>query len=153
MNLYRYLIEMSNDKKEIERNIINHLDEIIEHLIRAILIQNKTNNLNHWEHEIYAQLHRLPKVSGKNKRFSANKLQNLIYKYYEDTIKEDIPHIINDINYQEKDQHIDKYDIDKLIYLIHQYFLEITPTLSNIGRLEESIVHDIIDNLIIEYNK
>ena len=48
------LLEMSIERRKLEEKIDNTTDKLIEHLLMCLLIQDDTNNLNHWSNEVYS---------------------------------------------------------------------------------------------------
>jgi len=155
MNIYKkfktYLIEMSDSISHIRQNIQNHLDQIINNLLKCYLIQNETDNLNHWKQETYSQLSSVPKINRTNKYPSKKQLRKWIITYIEDVLDDRIVREIDNINYTEKNYYINRYDVEILHVYIIEYLDWLCLMLSDKGQVTTRQVHSKIDELIGKY--
>lgn len=64
--MYIYIRSMSEAQTEIYRDIRNASDKITEHILK-ILMYPDSPYVDHWMHEIWAFLHIVKKLKGRNK--------------------------------------------------------------------------------------
>ncbi len=155
-NLYRklryYLIEMSLDKKSLEKDIRDKTEKINEHLLKCLLIQNTTNTLNHWSQEVYNFLHSVPKLKGSNKLPNERILHNCTLGYFGDVLLERLDYYVEELNDLEH-TNITDYNKQSLYDCILDYYKWLIPMLSTQGTIKNSQVKSQINTLIQKYNK
>lgn len=155
MNLYKrikyYLTEMSESKSKIERDIKYNSRELIEHLLKCLLFQNTTNNLNHWGQEVYSYLKDVQKLKGSNKLPSEKMLYNCTLGYFADSLLMKLNIYIESIC-EEENISIKEYDKKLLYDCIIDYYKWLVPILSTKGAVKPSEVKAQINILINKYN-
>ena len=92
---------MSTDIKSIKTKIQDHIPQLLNNLLKCILIQNKTNNLEHWSDEVYSQISEVSKIKKTNKYPTKRQLNEWIITYYADVLDDRIKVQISNINYKE----------------------------------------------------
>lgn len=154
MNLFKRiklnLLEMSEDKAKLGSKIDNVTWILDEHLVKCLIYQNKTNTLNHWQHEIYSFLPRVPKLKGSNKYPSEKFLYNCTINIYSDALMDYLnSHVVN---VQDKYGKVDNINKQGLYDCIIAYYKWLIPILSKNGAVTEPEVRAEINNLIKDYN-
>jgi len=162
MNLYRniddslketeYLTEMSFDTSTVIKKITDELENINEHLIKCLVIQNTTNNLNHWEKEIYNFLHNTYKLKSTKKYPDEDLLRENTIIGFGDCLLEQLDILIESICYDENAP-VSKYNKQAVYNGIINYYKWIIPILSKNGAVNNVEVYNEIDTLIEQYNK
>ena len=156
MNLYKsikyYLTEMSLDKERLIQRILDKTEKINDLLLKCLLIQNTTNNLNHWSTEIYSFLPRIQKLKGKNKLPSEKLLTTYTLGYFQDTLLEYMDAMIISMNDIEN-TNIIEYNKQALYDCIIDYYKWLIPNLANTGNVNIIAVKQEIKELIEKYNK
>lgn len=141
---------MAIDSRNMKNRIMDKTDKITEHLLKCLLIQDTTHNLNHWSQEIYGFMYSLPKLKRTNKLPSKEMIYNCINDYIGDTLLDNIDTLVKNINYQEN-TNITDYDKQSLYNCIMSYYNWLSSQLS-IGAVENIEVKNQINTLINKYN-
>ncbi len=154
-NLYKriryYLIEMPDSKRDIETDVRQSTGRINEHLLKCLLIQDTTHNLNHWSDEVYELLSDVPKMKGNNKLPSEKMLYNCTIGYFGDFLYERLDGYIEDISEQEHTDIV--YSNKQIIYdCIMSYYKWLIPILSHEGSVKQEEIKSEINKLIQQYN-
>ena len=147
-----FITEFAESKKEIERELSRHTSVIMEHLEKLVFMP-KHNAVNHWEGEIYGQLCKINKLSGKNKYPSARQIYDWTWGKWGDTIS--LPYIRKTIKaleqeYNYKSTLTEKDFLNKLQFVGDTYFKWLSKELSESGRVTTYEVYEILDKLIEE---
>ena len=155
-NLYKsikiYLTEMSIKRKYLLEDLRIATNRINEHLLKCLLIQNETNNLNHWSKEIYSFLFRVPKLKN-DKGFPDEKtLSEGTLDYINDSLPQQIDVMIKSIN-SDENTNIIEYNKQAIYDCIIDYYKWLIPILSKEGIVELDAVKQKINELINKYNK
>lgn len=155
-NIYKRIIEsqtlyeMALSQSEIEQRVHNMTEVICVHILRCLLIQDSTNNLSHWEDELFGFLPRLPKLKNTNKLPD----KYLIYKWFKDeigdTLFHDLDTEVKNMNSLEK-TNVTEYNKQTLYNCIMNYLKWLSSELSK-GALNNDLVHEQVDKLVQEYN-
>ena len=82
--MYVYIRSMSEPQSKVYDKITAVSSQILQHLIRLIIYSNTTYE-DHWKHEIWAMLHEVPKLKGKNK-FPTSKFIFSCLEIYNDAL-------------------------------------------------------------------
>lgn len=155
-NLYKrikyYLTEMSTEKSIIQFKVIDKLEIITEHLLKCLLIQNKTDTLEHWCNEIYGFLNNIPRMKGNNKYPNDKLIYSWIIGWIDDDLLEWINSDISMINskYSMDTSNCNKQSLNDCIL---EYYKWLSLKLSQNGKINNEEVRQQISTLINKYNK
>lgn len=73
-----YIRGFAETQKEVERRLSAHTDEIIEHIIKLVLMPDNSAR-NHWEGEIAGQLKSIDRLKNSKKFPSAKQIYKWTY--------------------------------------------------------------------------
>lgn len=73
-----YIWGFAEAQKEVERRLSAHTDEIIEHIIKLVLMPDNSAR-NHWEGEIAGQLKSIDRLKNSKKFPSAKQIYKWTY--------------------------------------------------------------------------
>ena len=73
-----YIRGFAEMQREIERKLASHTDEIIEHIIKLVLMPGSSAR-NHWQGEIAGQLKSIDKLKNTKKFPSAKQIYKWTY--------------------------------------------------------------------------
>lgn len=154
MNLYKrlryYLIEMSDNKSKIEEDIRHAVPQIVNHLIKCLLI-NDPDNIKHWENEIYGFLNEVHLLKGSNKLPS----EKMLYRCTIGLITPELSIRINKYVSQvcrKENIKTPNYNKDALCTCILSYLTWLIKNLSTEGIVEDIEVQNKVNQLIQQYN-
>jgi hypothetical protein len=150
--MLRYIYGFADTPKEIERSLMDKAGNIIDHLLYIILAPN-TSTVNHWAHEIYAFISRVPKLKGKNKYPSAEQLYAWTYLKWRDSFIDNDTTMLRIIQAAQQEENIPgDFDIDivrnNLDYACTEYFTWLCVELSANGRITPDIAKTEISEII-----
>lgn len=137
---------------ELQRKIDITTDNLIEHLLMCLLLQNSTGKLSQWEDEIYSSFNRTCFLTGKNNFPSEKVLYNMTLNQFGDTISIWVITHVDQINYKEK-VNITDYNSSILENYIIEYYKWLIPILAKGYFVTHEEVNNKIKELIDDYNK
>lgn len=146
------LLEMFIERRKLEEKIDNTTDKLIEHLLMCLLIQDDTNNLNHWSNEVYSSLSRTYSLKPNNKLPSKKLLYSFTIDQFGDILPRWVRGYVSHINDKEN-TNITDYDTQLLSDYVIKYYEWLIPILSKEGFVESQEVRQQIKSLIQEYNQ
>ncbi len=154
MNLYEIikynLLEISTPLAIFKYNTTFKTYEISMHLLKCLLIQDKNDCLEHWEHKLYTLLHSLPRLK-HNKYPSYKMLKSLTIDYLKLDFINDIDNNIADMC-EEENIKVPPYNGESLCKCIINYYDWLAKELSLKGSVSFQLIKAEINNLIYEYN-
>lgn len=145
------LKEMSIEKRRLEDRIIDATDKINEHLLKCLVIQDKTHNLNHWSQEVYSFLPRVPQLRGSNKLPSKSLILKRTLGLYGTDLIRRMDIYIPDICRRENVE-VPEYNKQSLYKCIENYYNWLASNLSETGEVLSTDVKAQINELIKDYN-
>ena len=149
-----YIREFAEQKKEIERKLSDRTGEVMEHLLYLTLAPNCTT-INHWMNEIFAFIHDVDKLRGKNKYPTFKQLYDWTYGKKRDTVVDQYNTMRNRIKNAEaiENLHCD-YTIEEITeiydYVCNSYFTWLCQELSNYGVVAINDVKATIKKILSE---
>ena len=153
--MIRLVTEFSEHKRDIERQLTTNTKNIIEHIIKLMLMTNN-DSYNHWKKEIANFLSDIDKIKGSNKFPSKKQLMNWTYYKQKDLLSDNI-------RMKGKINNIVKYydivsDISTIQYISNiinefcfLYFDWLTDILSKQGYVNFTDIYNKLDNLMSKY--
>lgn len=146
-----YIRGFAEAQKEIERRLSAHTDEIIEHIIKLVLMPDNSAR-NHWEGEIAGQLKSIDRLKNSKKFPSAKQIYKWTYGKKQDLVV-DAKWMGVSIREIEEiyDVYIDQsvYDIcDTVDEVCTNYFQWISIELSTVGKVSTPTIYRKLDELI-----
>ncbi len=137
---------------ELQRKLDDSMDNLIIHLLLCLILQNSTNNLSHWEGEVYSSLYRVPKLKGKNKYPTEKVLYSMTLDRFGDVLSIWVITYIDQINNKEN-VNITNYDGSLLTNYIIDYYKWLISILAKEYFVTYDEVSKKIKELIDDYNK
>lgn len=144
------LNEMAETKAEVARFIKSKTSIINEHILKCLLIQDTTNNLNHWCKEIRAFLPNVPILKTTKKYPDEKMIRECTIGYFGDSLLNIIDSLVNSINYEEN-TNITNYNKQALYDCIIKYYEWLAIILSKNGNVKLQEVNEEINLLVQEY--
>lgn len=141
-----YIRAMSEERSAIKSELSKASDQLNMHLIKVMLYPD-ADCLNHWKGEIYAFLHKVDKLKGKNKWPKADFIKQCI-STHNDMIEQYVI-LVEDEEYELTPRSI---NIRTLELAIDDYDNWIADELSNHGVVKRSDVYRKIDELVESVN-
>lgn len=153
--MIRLVTEFSEHKRDIERQLTANTKNIIEHIIKLMLMTNN-DSYNHRKKEIANFLSDIDKIKGSNKFPSKKQLMNWTYYKQKDLLSDNI-------RMKGKINNIVKYydivsDISTIQYIAKTinefcflYFDWLTDILSKQGYVNFTDIYNKLDNLMSKY--
>ena len=141
---------MANTKNQIIRDLNDHSDQIIFHLIYCYFWKNTTNNFNHWCQEIWSNINDLPRWKNTNKLPSYDQLCDWYLNTELEKINDYIDSKVISACYREKiiEQDIPKYNKSRLIKYIQAYFIWLIQILAEKGSITDLDVANKVKELL-----
>ena len=149
-----YIRAMSETKKEVERELKPRAVEVIEHIMKLVLMPNHSS-VNHWKKEIAMQLHEIDKLKGTNKWPTASQILSWTYGKRVDLLTD-----VEWMSYTMQDI-CESYDIEtdlsaeEFSHIVNnickEYFAFVANRLSTVGRVLASSVYEELDKLLNRY--
>lgn len=140
-----YIRAMSEERQEIRRGLVNTSDQIVLHLVKLMLFSD-TEYVHHWMQEIYAFLHRIKKVKGKNKFPD--------YKFIKEALSTNndvIPSIISEAKTVEPELTPNTTSVSSIEAAVEFYIDWISTELSTGGYVELDDVVGILEEMLKKY--
>lgn len=112
--MYYYIIGMSENRKDIHRELANKSGQLTDHLIKIFLFES-SNNINHWIDEVYSFVNRCPKFAHNNKYPDKRFISKALNIYLDnlpnicESIQKDYPNYIVKRSYEEVSIMINEY--------------------------------------------
>jgi hypothetical protein len=137
-------------KKELERNLSAHTDEIIEHLFKLILMPDSRDR-NHWQGEIAGQLNKIVRLNNSKKFPKAKQIYQWTYGKKQDLVTDRnwLSGMLEDIEFKYNIEVCDS--IDNLIYSLDDlcvtYFSWLAENLSESGYVSTPKIYRKLDEL------
>ena len=145
---YSLKTEMARPLKEILDKIDNISENVVyEHILKCLAYRNKYKyTLNHWENEIYSNIHQISKVKSTNKYPTYKQLMNNCFYTWSDTIKDFYDKKIHDLEMEYGK--IDTLTSQQVFDITSEYFKWLFDKLSSEGIVTKDEVFIKLDNLI-----
>ena len=141
--MYKYIRGFSRKLKDIGANINSKGIPLIRHLVK-IYLYPKSNSADHWVHEVYAFLHSIDTVKGKNDLPSEGFIYYHVYEFNRSRVNTIIKSVLE--NYGGVDYSSDIYDF------LEEYIFWLSEELSMKGEVLASEVSRKLRDLMDVYN-
>lgn len=151
ISLKYYIKSMSSSQMIIIRNLEAHTDEIIEHIIKLVLMPGHSAR-NHWKSEIAAQIKSVKKLDGKNRFPTADQLYAWTYKKDQDLVTDEkwmkvtIEEIEDEYNIEVTDT-VNSICV-RVDEICQNYFKWLADELSDAGKVTSSRIYQKLDELL-----
>lgn len=146
-----YIRGFADTRKELERELSFHTEEIIEHIIKLTLMPNNSAR-NHWQGEIAGQLKSITRLKNSKKFPTAKQIYNWTYGKRQDLVTDRgwMGVAVRDVENQYKttiSKSIDEVcnDVDSVCI---DYFKWLSDQLSNVGRVSSDVIYEKLDELL-----
>ncbi|MCM1232045.1 MAG: hypothetical protein NC489_18140 [Ruminococcus flavefaciens] len=146
-----YIRGFAEAQKEVERKLSAHTDEIIEHIIKLIVMPDNSAR-NHWEGEIAGQINRIERLRNSKKFPKAKQIYDWTYGKKQDLVTDRgwMSVAMRDLADQYGD--LEEIAVDDLCdvadYVCRQYFSWLADELSTVGRVATRDIYDKLDSLV-----
>ena len=147
-----YISAQAESLHSIEMRMTDHLDEIEMNVIKLLLGPDVLTR-NHWQHEIFTQLHSVKMIKGKNKYPSADKIFSWLYTNQIPDMQEPrkFRKMVQSILYTEKELSAPA-DMRKLqsevISILKQYYKWLSEQLATDGFVSQQDIYAKLDELL-----
>lgn len=146
-----YIRGFAELQREVERKLSTHTDEIIEHIIKLILMP-KNSARNHWQSEIAGQIRTIDKLKSSKKFPTAKQIYNWTYGKKQDLVT-DVGWMgvsIDEIEYQYKitNELSVKKVCDMVDSACFEYFKWLSTELSRVGKVSTPDIYKKLDSLL-----
>lgn len=140
--MYRYIKAMSDKRADVRNELKYAGEQIALHLLKLLMYPDAQER-NHWKQEIYAFLHKVPKLKKTNKWPE----QEFIFEavsVYDDVVD----NLILEVQDEEEQLTPINIDVVKAQQVLIEYHSWIAQELSQYGILRRQSVYDKLDELV-----
>lgn len=141
MKIFAY----AKNRSKIFDDLEDKSEEVFEHVLKVLMYPGHEAE-NHWVKEIYANLHKVSKLSSSNKFPKYADIMKHTWYIHEDMLRETVSALV--IDYGATDQ----ADTHLLYTACYDYFQWISKELSNRGVISKTEISDELDAIIEAYN-
>lgn len=145
--MIKLITEMLIEKDKLFNKLYDKVDIMLIHLVKCFAYKNSTNDLKHWEKEIYSFLNRVPKLRTNKKWPSYKLLKSILVDIIEDSVYETIDNFIKTLIHEGYPK-IKEYDKKEISNDIIEYLDWLSLELSKNGSVSLEDIENKIDNLI-----
>ena len=150
MNLY--IRGFAEARREIERNLTAHTDEILELLLKCFIMPQHTAT-QHWKQEIASQIYMVDRLKAGKKFPSAKQIYRWTYGKQQDLITD--PRWFSAFVYDICNQYGVELEISPDVFMPEfdaicvKYFKWLSEELSDVGRVSRAEVYQKLDELLV----
>lgn len=137
----RLILGFARNRADIIRKIVEHSDELIEHLVKVKLYPDD-DSFDHWCTEVRAQLCYVPKLSGSNKYPSEKLIYTKAWGDIQDVFTNYVDCVIDDYGMPNRLRYREVYQF------VDNYMVWLSRTLSTKGDVSMAEVQRKLDELL-----